>query len=447
MKRALSTSLLFLSAVVASRVAQADDAAASGGASASTDLPSTVRVRASSGGAELGPGASAHPAAATSAASEREASEASEASARGRPPLVELHGYVQPQFGARHYPSALPADRWQYGGLSSRAGLIVSGSPAEDWSYVLHLSVDARTLQVVTGVDLVDTDGDGSAEGLGLSRRASAATIFEEVAIAYRPLSFLSLKLGAMRVPFTVALRSVNTALMFPNRPGPNEVFQSGSDQGILASGEWLDGRLQASAGVFTGTSLGLLPANTESRGFLYSARVDGNPLGRLPEAETDFSRGKLRFGVGVGALYRTGTLFTRTGYELAELDDMRVSASVRVAFYGLFLQAEALRRLATDNVSSRPDQATGAYAQASFFFPLSRRVGLAPIGRVGFSTEEERVLPRRTVYLEGGLSIFPSTDGPRPESVRVLVQYIGENRVFEQERAHGAILQGQLIF
>lgn len=364
-----------------------------------------------------------------------------------KPPVVELHGYVQPQFGLRYLPAALVGDRWQYGGLSSRAGLIVSGTPVRGWSYVLHLSLDARTLQVLTGVSLLDTNGDGSAEDVGVSRRPITATIFEEATVAYTPFPFLKFKMGAMRVPFTVALRSANTQLLFANRPGANEVFQSGADQGLLAMGDWMDGRVQASIGTFTGTSLGLLPANTDARGLMHSLRVDANPLGKLPAAQTDFERGPFRFGIGVGGLYRAGTLFTRSGYELQEFRDVRASVSARVAVFGLFFQAEALRRLATDNVSSRPNQATGAYAQASYFFPVTTEIGLAPLARVGVSTEDERTLPRRTVYLEGGLAFFPKIDTPRPESVRILAQYLGENRVLEQEQGHAAILQAQVLF
>jgi hypothetical protein len=362
-------------------------------------------------------------------------------------PLAELHGYVQPQFGLRYRPQALARDRWEYGGLSSRAGLIVSGSPVESFSYVVHLSLDVRSLLVLTSVDLVDTNGDGAVDNLNQTRTATTRTLFEEVTVAYRPFEFLSFKMGAMRMPFTVASRSANTALMFPNRPGANEIFQSGSDQGILAAGQWLEGRLGASVGVFTGTSLGLTPPNTEARGLVYSLRADANPFGKLPDAETDFGRGGFRLGVGVGGLFRNGSLYTRTGYELAETRDLRTSASVRIAFYGLFLQAEALRRLLTDNVTSRPNQASGAYVQSSFFFPLTRTLGLAPIGRVGFTAEDEATLPRNSVYLEGGVSFFPRIDQERPETVRLLVQYQGERRVTDDESAHGAIVQAQIIF
>jgi hypothetical protein len=403
-------------------------------------LPAAARAQATSGGEAKGPpplAATPLPAAAVKV----------EPDAPVRPPLAELHGYLQPQFGLRYRPEALPRDRWEYGGLGTRAGLIVSGTPVEHFRYVLYLSLDVRALLVLSDVDLVDTNGDGSVDALAKTRRPDTRTLFEEVTLTYQPFELLFVKMGAMRMPFTVAAGSSNSALMFPNRPGANEIFQSGSDQGLLAGTSLGGGAVSASVGVFSGTSLGLVPANTVARGLVYSVRVDAAPLGALPAAEVDFKRRSFRFGLGAGGLFRNGSLYTPTGYELAETRDARVSGSVRVAAYGLFVQAEALRRLLTDNVTSRPNQASGGYVQASFFVPLTERLGLAPIGRLGLSVEDEVTLPRRTAYYEAGVSFFPQIAQERPESVRFLVQYQGERRITDDESAHGVLLQAQVLF
>ncbi len=379
-----------------------------------------------------------------------------QASGEPAPVMVEVHGYVQPAFGARNRPQALPRDRWEYGGLSSRAGLIVSGTPAKDFGYVVHLSLDARALLVLTEVSLIDTQADGNVDGLRLLYRPATGTLFEEVSVTYKPFSsWVSLRMGAMRMPFTVALRSSNTALMFVGRPGPNEVFQSGADLGGLVLAEPLEGRIRASLGAFTGFSLNpdeLSTSNTarfaaSTRGLVWSARVDANPLGQLPQAEVDFDHASVRFGVGVGALYRNGTVFSAQGYELMEYRDVRLSGSVRFAAAGFFVQAEALRRLVTDNLSARPSQSSGAYAQASYYVPVTRGVGLAPLARVGITDQEEATLSRRTTFLEGGLALFPRADQPKPESVRVLVQYQGERRTTDDESAHAVLSQVQILF
>jgi hypothetical protein len=368
------------------------------------------------------------------------------------PPIVggkalEIHGYLQPQFGVRLRPDALPASRVEYGALSSRAGIVFSGSPVRSFSYVLHLSLDARLLSVVTGVNLVDTNGDGVPEAVDTTKRSGVATLFEQVTVAYEPTSWLTLSLGAMRVPFTVSQKSANTALMFPSRPGPNEVFVSGADQGVLAVAHPLDDRIVASVGMFNGASLGLLQDATTRRSPLFSGRIDVAPLGKFSLTEADFDRGGFRFGLGVGGLYTSGTTFGSSGYEITETRDTRLALSVRLAFAGVFVQAEGLRRVKTDGVSSRPSAATGAYGQASIFVKVTDSVGLAPVGRIGFSSEDEVTASRRTIYYEGGIALYPAANGARPDAVRVLGQYFGENRPVEGERAHGAALQVQLLF
>lgn len=380
-----------------------------------------------------------------------------QASGEPAPVMVELHGYVQPAFGARYRPQALPRDRWEYGGLSSRAGLIVSGTPAKDFGYVVHLSLDARALQVLTDVQLTNLDGRGTELALSRSYTPATGTLFEEVSATYKPFSsFVSLRLGAMRMPFTVALRSANTALMFAGRPGPNEVFQSGSDLGGLVLVEPLEGKLRASLGAFSGVSLAgpaqFTPGNvvrggTSARGLAWTARVDANPLGPLPQAEVDFDHGPVRFGVGVGGILRNGTTFSGNGFELTEFRDVRASASARFSAAGFFAQAEVLRRLFTDNLSSRPAQSSGAYAQASYYAPITRSVGVAPLARVGLTVEAEATLPRKTTYLEGGLALFPRADQTKPESVRVLVQYALERATTDDESAHSVIGQLQILF
>lgn len=403
-----------------------------------------------------------HPAAATAPAgsipSERGATDATEKTAAekeaaekaNKRPLLEIHGYIQPQFGVRHRPDALPRDQWEYVGLGTRAGIILSGSPAEMWAYTLHLSVDARTLVLLAGVDAgITQSSDGSSRLSIVQRKRSLTSLFfEEVTIAFTPIEYVTMKVGAMRMPFTVALSSANTALLFPNRPGANEAFQSGADEGALVTGQVLEGRLTGSLGVFTGTSLNLIPVGTEARGPLFSARVDASPLGKLPRADIDFERKGFRFGVGTGALYRTATLYSVSdGYELAQSRDVRISASLRAAFMGGTLQAEVLRRIGTDNLSSRPNQASGGYVQGSYFVPINDRIGLAPIARGGLTVEDEITLPRRTIFLEGGVSFFPRLDLPRPESLRFLIQYQGERRTTDQENAHAVVTQLQVLF
>lgn len=358
----------------------------------------------------------------------------------------EFHGYLQPSFGYKSRPDAVPRDRTEYGAYASKAGFTLRGERFEDWHYTVHLVIDSSAMAVLTDVDLVDRDGGGDPEKLDTTSRDVTGTLIEEISIRYQPWSFFGLTAGQMRIPFTVAHRSANTALMFPTRAGPNEEFLSGSDRGLLAEVSVLEGRTRASAGAFHGGSL-LLSSELEStRGLVYSLRTDVEPLGQLPAAENDFERGPFRFGIGFGLLFRDAKVYDATGYEATVVRDVRVSASLRAMFAGIYLQSEILRRLRTDNLSSRPEQTTGFYGQASYYFPIVKKVALSPIARVGKTIEDETVRPLETLFIEGGLALYPAADQESPNDLRLLVQYVGERRVSEEgENAHGAI--GQISY
>ncbi len=358
----------------------------------------------------------------------------------------EFHGYLQPSFGYKSRPDAVPRDRTEYGAYASKAGFSLEGERFEHWHYKVHLVVDARAIAVLTDVALVDRDGGGDPERVDATQRDLTATLIEEVSVRYQPFEFIGVTAGQMRIPFTVAHQSANTALMFPTRAGPNEVFLSGSDRGMLGKLSFLDGRTRASFGAFHGGSLLLSSELKNTRGLVYSMRTDVEPLGELPGTENDFERGPFRFGLGFGLLYRNANVYDSTGYEATVERDVRVSASLRAMFAGIYLQSEFLRRQQTDNLSSRPQQTTGYYGQASYYLPLGGKVALSPIARVGKTIEDETVKPLETLFIEGGLAFFPAADQEHPNDLRILLQYVGERRISEEgENAHGAT--GQISY
>ena len=83
--------------------------------------------------------------------------------------------------------------------------------------------------------------------------------------------------------------------------------------------------------------------------------------------AENDIEHGPFRIGAGGGILYFPSRVFDSAGNDTsARLRDLRLSASLRMAFKGIYAQGEFFRRQETDSLSSRPTIATGAYGQAS---------------------------------------------------------------------------------
>lgn len=354
-----------------------------------------------------------------------------------------LSGYLQPEVGMTYRPSALPRDRLVYGASATSAGIEITGEPWDHWSYDVHLIVAGESLEVVTGVESVDTNGDGVPDDVSADSEVTPSLLVERASITYQPLALLGIVVGQMRIPFTAQEQSPETALMFPQRSGPNEVFLKGPDLGALAVLTVNGDLVRASLGAFNGS--GAPVGESEERGLVYSARVDLNPLGPFPFGEGDLERGRLRIGLGAGFLYYPASVYDASGYLGSRIRDLRASASFRLAARGFYLQAEALRRSRTDSLSSRPVVATGAYAQSSYLLPIQAPIGLAPIARIGYAAEDQGFDPRDTLFLEAGISVYPRPD--EPDDLKVVAQYLGERRLSEGENAHGAVLQLQLLW
>jgi hypothetical protein len=365
-----------------------------------------------------------------------------------RPPAkVRVGGYLKPGAGIRYRADALPKDRLDYG-FSGGAGLSVVAEPFPYWSGQLKLQFSSAVFSAVTGVQLFDLGGDGRPDGLVYTTKAVPGVTLREAAVKFEPTPLFGLRAGVMRIPFSLQQQSANTGLMFPTRARPNEIFLSGADFGAQLRTRIKDGHVIASLGAYNGDSLGLQIENQTARGLVLSGRVDANPLGDFALQGGDHARGPFRFGVGAGLLFRPATLFDeRTGTEEKSFQDLRISGSIRVAARGFYCAAEYFRRQQLDDYSGRAHVADGAYAQAAFFFPLSKSFAVEPILRAGFVHEDQTFDPRLTGYTDAGINVFPVANAERPSDVKVTVLYLGERRFTEQEDAHGGALTLQLRF
>ena len=373
---------------------------------------------------------------------------------------LRIGGYVQPQYTYRYRRNARPRDQQEFGAGQTRAGIRFFGEPIKHWIYTVHLVIGSQILQPITRVDTVDNDGDGIIDRLSTTAQPTPGLFIEELSVDYRPVDLkgagpgrskgeeiqivsLDLKFGQMRIPFTAQNRSPNSALMFPRRSTPNNVFLFGTDLGGLVKLAIFDDRLDVLGGVYngTGTAAGL----TNERGALYAGRIDINPLGGFDYSEGDLSRGRFKFGVGSGLLYFPTKIFDDAGNDTRTRSrDLRASASFRMQVRGFYLQGEFLRRQRTDSLSALPEIATGAYGQTSFFFPVYKELGMAPVGRFGWTALDQSFDPLVTYYGDAGLALYVGRE-ERVDALRVLLQYVGEVRVTEEETAHGAALQVQL--
>ena len=66
---------------------------------------------------------------------------------------------------------------------------------------------------------------------------------------------------------------------------------------------------------------------------------------------------------------------------------------------------------------------------------------------RFGRLIEDETFAPRTTQWVETGMNYYPGQRSEDPNAVRFTLQYTGENRITEQENAHGVVALIQLVW
>ncbi len=359
--------------------------------------------------------------------------------APARAGLLQIEGFVSPQLTATVRPKAVPADQLTGGLQNSAAGVIFSGEPDERWAFKTYLLfAPSDVFPALTGVSALDRNNDGNVDGLETTSADALGSVLREVSVTWRPTGRFDFKLGRMPLPFTSQAQSPDTALLFPQRSGPNRAFLADDDLGGLLSFN-LDGVAIARLGLFNGTGVG--PGAADELGAMYLGRLDINPLGSFDFAETAGTNAPLRIGLGAGLAYHPYTSYDSAGYPDVRVSDFRGSASIRVAAAGVSVSAELLRRYQVDDLTDRPVEATGAYGQAGWLLDF----GLEPIFRMGWTAEDQSFDPRYTIWTDAGFNFYPGFDGPNPDGVRITAQYLSENRVTEQEAARGLSAQVQV--
>ncbi len=348
---------------------------------------------------------------------------------------IAMTWYLLPTGSVAYQKQAVPIDRFVYGIISTRFGLIVTAAPYPKWTVTGHVGFDASYVRAGVGAATVIPNGP-----------ITTTVILDEATVAYHPTEWLDFKLGHQRLPFSIAHAVVLTGQMFPQRPGPTSTFLAGPDDGALATVTFLEERLRASTGVFNGQSLALeLPGST-AVGPTWSAFLAAQPLGSMNPQEGDPKRGPFRFELGVGGLLRKGELYDASGFGSTAFRDVRANAAIRASFAGAFLQGEYLYRLQTDDLSLRPASARGLYVEGSYYIPVST-VALSPLARYGYSIVNQEFDPRSANTFEGGIAFYPLADLEQPDSLRIITHYSYELRRPFREASHGAVLNLQMVW
>jgi phosphate-selective porin len=209
----------------------------------------------------------------------------------------------------------------------------------------------------------------------------SGGATLKDALLGYRFADPLSVQFGQFKAPTSRQQLASSGSQLFVDRSLADGFFNLGRDRGVQASGNLADSRVQYAAGIFNGN--GENRGNSENN-HLYAARLDVDPLGRVPLDEAAFGRsGPL---LNLGASYGFQTLskadqdsgvnsgFLTRGVNVSALDlsdgkeaDVWV-ATANAHFYRMGLSAAAETYFANIDPDGVSDwDASGYYLQAGY--------------------------------------------------------------------------------
>jgi len=328
------------------------------------------------------------------------------------PTKARLFGSLGPAVGVTYAPTATDADRLRGGVEGSNAGL------------GLHAQI--ATLSGIAYVSVTAPQNDNSIVHL------------DRATLRWEPFKFLQLSAGHEPIPLDVQSATPMAAMMFPQALPWNGEFAPVAKAGAQVAGLHEYGSVWV--GIWDGFAPDLAAEIIEERGLMGSARVEVTPLGKF-DYDENVKNIPLRVGIGAGVTYRAATGYRGDGMANRRSRDLRAAGSVRVGWTALLVEVEVMRKQITDDLSMRPDVATGVYGQASYRIKLDTWQ-LVPLGRVGTYTIRQMSAPSQGSSAELGLGTIPwPSDRLR---VMGLYQYIGDPQL---GASHRGVLQARLSF
>jgi hypothetical protein len=296
-----------------------------------------------------------------------------------------------------------------------------------DWdkaSLSVNLLAQAQVATYVQKDALVDNGDPASAEGFRLRRarvgfygtyrnqlgislaidvrdQESGGTTLSTAVLLYKPYSFLNLALGTAPLAFSRGAFTSSSRLQMIERPMSIQRIVPGAQLGLAALGTLAGGILEYATGIYNGQP-GRFGFGPLDRGFLYAARLQVAPLGRMSPGESDYDQSPIRFALGGDYYYS----------EDASIRTHAASADVALKWRGLSLTGEVLwdRRepmdapVAPTSLPSTTDR-LAFYAQAGYFV-VPRLLELA--ARYEWYDDHRRVADAGDMWLvTGGLNVY----------------------------------------
>lgn len=339
---------------------------------------------------------------------------------------LSVRGYLQPEVLMTMRPQAHPVDRLTYSTGKSKAGIVASSQPWNRWT----------VRAAINGVFSSSVAGGTS----------DAELRIEEASIRYRPIDSLRLAVGQQRVPMTLDQLVADADMLFPRRSETAKRFAPGSRFGLNLAGALAD-RARVDGGVFWTAEV--LSSGLTRRGPLYVARleVDALPAERKSAVGgphcVDCERPRVAFAGSVST--QPTTIYDQVGYPARSESSRTYAAAAQVGYRGLLAQAEILRAIGSDPVRARPDVATGAHSHLSYYRPLSSRIAIAGLARLGWTQEQQGFDPRNVYRAEAAITTYLLREGRTWNAHRFTLGYMAEIRSTEKEDAHGLMLQAHV--
>jgi len=214
--------------------------------------------------------------------------------------------------------------------------------------------------------------------------QAGGAAMMRDLYLEARPLSWLSIRAGKFKVPFS-RQRQVNALRQtFVDRSLATRVFAPDRDIGALVEGHFLDEKLLVQLAVSDGLTASEQLRN-DNQDLAYTLRIVGQPLGAMPLVEGDRARTRSpRFSVGAAAQYNLAPTDLRPPLDDIDhngvIDNVElVSFDAEVAFKwrGLAIEGEYFFRQERPGFGRPTRQYHGGYAQASMMLWRGLELGV----------------------------------------------------------------------
>jgi phosphate-selective porin len=183
--------------------------------------------------------------------------------------------------------------------------------------------------------------------------------------------SWMKLRLGQMKVPYSRQFLTSSAELQFPDTSSVVDAFIGGRELGGLVTFSVPGDRVELSAAIFNGNGLNR-PTNDNSD-HLFAARLAGNLIGKVPYGEADLDRSQAGLAAGLSAMQNTrnplkavvGAGGLPVDQLQASLTDDTLGADAAFRWQGLYATAEYHWRRTRS--ASAYQHARGAFVQAGY--------------------------------------------------------------------------------